>query len=79
VLFFNYLDDKPQVPRVNWDNRISWKIAKYFTLTFTTNLIYDDDVMIKNDKDVEQYPNGKARVQLKESLGIGFVYTIARK
>ena len=79
VLFFNYLDDKPQVPRVNWDNRISWKIAKYFTLTFTTNLIYDDDVMIKNDKDIEQYPNGKARVQFKESLGIGFVYTIARK
>ena len=79
VLFFNYLDDKPQVPRVNWDNRINWKIAKYFTLTFTTNLIYDDDVMIKNDKDIEQYPNGKARVQFKESLGIGFVYTIARK
>ena len=34
---------------------------------------------VKNDKDIEQYQNGKARVQFKESLGIGFVYTIARK
>lgn len=79
VLFFNYLDDKPYMPRVNWDNRIDWKLAKYFSLTLTTNLIYDDDVMIKNDKDLEQFPDGKARVQFKESLAFGFTYTIARK
>jgi len=79
VLFFNYLDDKPYVPRVNWDNRIDWKLAKYFSLTLTTNLIYDDDVMIKNDKDLEQFPEGKARVQFKESLAFGFTYTIASK
>ncbi len=46
---------------------------------FTTNLIYDDKVMIKNDKDIEKYPNGKQRVQFKESLSFGFVYTIATK
>lgn len=79
VLFFNYLDDKPYMPRVNWDNRIDWKLAKYFSLTLTTNLIYDDDVMIKNDKDLEQFQDGKARVQFKESLAFGFTYTIARK
>lgn len=79
VLFFNYLDDKPYMPRVNWDNRIDWKLAKYFSLTLTTNLIYDDDVMIKNDKDLEQFPDGKARVQFKESLAFGFTYTIANK
>lgn len=79
VLFFNYLDDKPYVPRVNWDNRIDWKLAKYFSLTLTTNLIYDDDVMIKNDKDLEKFPEGKARVQFKESLAFGFTYTIASK
>lgn len=79
VLFFNYLDDKPYMPRVNWDNRIDWKLAKYFSLTLTTNLIYDDDVMIKNDKDLEQFPDGKARVQFKESLAFGFTYTITSK
>ena len=78
VLFSNYLD-KPQNMRVNWDNRIDWKLAKYFSLTLTTNLIYDDKIMIKNDKDLDTYPNGRQRVQFKESLAFGFTYTIANK
>ena len=76
VLFFDYLDPKWYVPRVNWDNRIDWKLAKYFSLTLTTNLIYDDAVTIKNEK----YPDGKkGLVQFKESLAFGFTYTIANK
>ena len=78
VLFSNYLD-KPQNLRVNWDNRIDWKLAKYFSFTITTNLIYDDKVMIVSDKDKDQYPNGRQRVQFKESLAFGFTYTIASK
>lgn len=78
LLFSDYLDH-PENLRVNWDNRIEWKLAKYFSLMFTTNLIYDDKVMIKNDKDLDKYPNGKQRVQFKESLSFGFVYTIASK
>ncbi|MBE6250706.1 MAG: DUF3078 domain-containing protein [Bacteroidales bacterium] len=78
VLFANYLDIK-HCPRINWDNRIDWKLAKYFSLTLTTNLIYDDQIMIKNDKDIDKYPDGKARVQFKESIAFGFTYTIANK
>ena len=78
VLFANYLDIK-RCPRINWDNRIDWKLAKYFSLTITTTLIYDDTIMIISDKDVDKYPNGKARVQFKESLAFGFTYTIANK
>ena len=78
VLFANYLDIK-HCPRINWDNRIDWKLAKYFSFTITTNLIYDDTIMIVNEKDVEKYPNGKARVQFKESMAFGFTYTIASK
>ena len=78
VLFANYLDIA-HCPRINWDNRIDWKIAKYFSLTFTTNLIYDDTIMITNPKDIEAFPAGKARVQFKESLAFGFTYTIATK
>ena len=74
VLFANYLDIK-RCPRINWDNRIDWKLAKYFSLTLTTNLIYDDTIMIA-DKDGN---NPKARVQFKESLAFGFTYTIANK
>ena len=78
VLFANYLDIN-HCPRINWDNRIDWKLAKYFSLTMTTNFIYDDTIMIVNAKDVEQFPNGKARLQFKQSLAFGFTYTIASK
>ena len=71
--------DIKHCPRINWDNRIDWKLAKYFSFTITTNLIYDDTIMIVNEKDVEKYPNGKARVQFKESMAFGFTYTIASK
>ena len=74
VLFANYLDIK-HCPRINWDNRIDWKLAKYFSLTLTTNLIYDDTIMITTEAD----PTPKARVQFKESLAFGFTYTIASK
>ena len=74
VLFANYLDIK-HCPRINWDNRIDWKLAKYFSLTLTTNLIYDETIMITTEAD----PNPKPRLQFKESLAFGFTYTIANK
>ncbi len=74
VLFSNYLD-RPENLRVNWDNRFDWKLAKYFSLTLTTNMIYDDKVLIA-DKNGN---NPKPRVQFKESLLFGFTYTIASK
>ena len=78
VLFYNYLGTQ-KCPRINWDNRLDWKLAKYFSLTFTTNMIYDDTIMIVNAKDVTEFPDGKARVQFKQSLAFGFTYTIASK
>ena len=74
VLFSNYLDH-PENIRVNWDNRFDWKLAKYFSLTLTTNLIYDDKVKIYSPVDNET----KQRVQFKESLLFGFTWTIASK
>lgn len=74
VLFSNYLNN-PQNVRINWDNKFFWKLAKYFTLTFSTNLIYDDTVLI-TDKD---HANGWRTVQFKEFLELGFSYTIATK
>ena len=75
VLFANYLDIK-HCPRINWDNRFDWKLAKYFSLTLITNLIYDDTILIATEK----YPDGKKGVvQFKESVAFGFTYTIANK
>ena len=74
VVFVNYLDIN-HCPRINWDNRIDWKLAKYFSLTVTTNMIYDDQIMIFSDKDNLT----KARIQFKESIAFGFTYTIASR
>ena len=74
VLFSNYLHN-PQNLRVNWDNKVFWKLAKFFTLTFSTNLIYDDTVLITN----EDHPTGFRTIQFKEFFEIGFSYTISSK
>ena len=74
VLFSNYLKN-PQNLRVNWDQKLFWKMAKFFTLTFSTNLIYDDTVLITND----EHPTGFRTIQFKEFFEIGFSYTISSK
>ena len=78
VLFSDYLD-KPQNLRVNWDNRIDWKVAKFFSFTVMTNLIYDDNVIIQTPAELKAGKPGKQRIQFKESLSFGFVYTFASK
>ena len=52
-----------------------WKLAKYFSLNLTTNLIYDDTVLIVDD----EHPNGHRTVQFAEALQFGFTYTFATK
>ena len=74
VLFSNYLQ-KPQNLRVNWDNKMSWKLAKYFALTLSTNLIYDENVQVKTVSDGVKV----AAVQFKEFLEFGFTYTITNQ
>jgi len=45
------------------------KINKFLTANITTNLLYDDDIMIK-DADGNIGP----RVQFKEILGVGLTF-----
>jgi len=74
ILFSNYLHN-PLNLRTNWDNRFMWKVAKYFSLNLTTNLIYDDTVLITDD----EHPDGRRMVQFYEALQFGFTYTFATK
>ena len=68
-------DDTHGCFRVNWDNRIEYTFTKYIALSFITNMIYDDSVMIPDKKGGDP----KRRVQWKEMLGIGLTYKIANK
>ncbi len=74
LLFSNYLKN-PQNLRVNWDTRMMWKLNKFFSLNLTTNLIYDDTVLIVD----EAHADGHRAVQLAEALQFGFTYTFASK
>ncbi len=74
ILFSNYLHN-PLNLRTNWDNRFMWKVAKYFSLNLTTNLIYDDTVLITD----EDHPEGRKAIQFYEALQFGFTYTFATK
>ena len=74
ILFSNYLHN-PQNLRVNWDNRMMWKLTKLFALTLTTSLVYDDTVLIID----EAYPGGHKAVQFMEGVKFGFTYTFATK
>ncbi len=68
VLFSDYLN-RPQDPRVNWDNKITWQLAKHFAVAVQTWLIYDPNVLI----------DGTKKVQFKEFLNLNFTYTLAPK
>lgn len=69
VLFTNYLNKPFTHNRVNWDNSISWQMAKYFAVGLDTWLIYDPIVLIGD----------RQRVQFKEFFSVNFTYTFGNK
>lgn len=70
TLFSNYLKS-PQNIDVGIDVLASYKIAKFLSLNFQAQAIYDDDILILIDPSTSQ--KGK-RLQLKEIIGVGFAY-----
>jgi hypothetical protein len=73
-LFSNYGHNPGNID-VNWSTLTTMKVNKYISATLSTNLIYDDDVMITADKNND----GKAdfngpRVQFKQVFGVGLAY-----
>lgn len=87
VFFGNYLGQKLDSVRgthdwfrVNWDNKISFNVAKYFKVALQTWLIYDPSVVYNKKDESGKIVDYKARpVQFKEALTINFTYTIANK
>ncbi len=68
-LFTDYLKHFGNVD-VNWSLLLSLKVNKWLAASVQTQLIYDDDVMIKFDPDKPAGP----RTQFKELFGIGLSY-----
>ena len=68
-LFSNY-SHNPQNIDVNWETLIGLKVNKYISVSFNTNLIYDDDVKIT----VSETESVGSLAQFKEIFGVGFSY-----
>ena len=73
ALFYNYLQPTTE-PRITWDNKVFWKMAKFFALTLSTNLIYDPMITLE----LKDGTQGKG-VQFKEYFEFGFTYTLSHK
>ena len=72
TLFYNYLTPKVE-PRITWDNKISWKVARFFAINLSTYMIYDPLVQVNPRR-----TDGKG-LQFKEFLELGFTYSITNK
>ncbi|HKC67133.1 MAG TPA: DUF3078 domain-containing protein [Bacteroidia bacterium] len=68
-VFSNYLKN-PQNMYVNWTTLLSMKVNRFISATFSTQLIYDPLVKIKQSDGSLIGP----RVQFKQVLGVGFSY-----
>jgi hypothetical protein len=68
-MFTDYLHKFGNVD-VNWNVLIGLKVNKWLSTTINTQLIYDDDVMLKLPFDREG-----PRTQFKEVIGVGLSYT----
>jgi hypothetical protein len=68
-LFTDYLKDFGNID-VNWYMQLNLKVNKWLAASVTAQLIYDNDVTIKNEDGTPLGP----RTQFKEILGIGLTY-----
>jgi hypothetical protein len=54
------------------------KVNKFLVVSFITQLIYDDDIMVPFDSDksgvIEPGEGTKSKVQFKEILGVGLSF-----
>jgi hypothetical protein len=77
-LFTNYLV-KPGNVDVIFNNFLTVKVNRYFTVNITSQMLYDDDVVIKRDwdKDGQYVSEGDIfgpRLQMLNTFAVGFAY-----
>ena len=72
-LFSNYLHNPGNID-VNAENIFTFKVNKWFSASLQWNLIYDDDIVIRDANG-----NSGPRTQFKSVLGLGISYTMTNK
>ncbi len=74
-LFTNYLQNPISVD-VNWELLLAFKVNKFISASLSTQLIYDNDILIDKDNDGDGITDVReTAIQFKEVYGIGLAYT----
>lgn len=73
--FSNYIDN-PQNIDIDWNTSISYDISSIFTVSFTLDMVYDDDVDIVVGEAEDGTEIYGQRLQVKEYLGFGLTYRL---
>lgn len=69
--FSNYLVNPANID-VNWNLLLAMKVNDWLTTSIMTSLIYDEDIEVVTERDVEGNPISYGpRVQFKEAFGLG--------
>ena len=71
-LYTDYLNNFGNID-INWQLQLQMTVNEYVKASIGTQIIYDDDIKTKKQVEGSQVSSG-AKIQLKQILGIGFVY-----
>ncbi|NUY81545.1 DUF3078 domain-containing protein [Flavobacterium sp. MAH-1] len=71
-LYTDYLNKFGNVD-IDWQMQMDFVVNEYVKASIGTQLVYDDDIKAKEERDGEQVTVGP-KIQLKQILGIGLVY-----
>ena len=75
-LFSSFVEN-PENIDINWSTFLSYKISEYFTATFSLDMLYDDDAIIKQDINGDGIKEVVGpRLQSKQTFGIGISLTL---
>lgn len=72
-LFTDYFNNFGNID-IDWQMQLGFTVNKYVKATMNIHLIYDDDVKAREEVAGEMITVGP-KIQLKQALGIGLVYT----
>jgi hypothetical protein len=72
-LYSDYINNFGNID-VDWQIILEMTVNEYVKATIGTHLLYDDDIKFKEEENGVQVTRGP-RIQLKQMLGIGFVYS----
>lgn len=74
-LFANF--NNVQAIDINWENLMSFQITKLFAATLSTNLLYDQDILIAKREETSQgvfQEVSRPRTQFKQIFSLGITY-----